>query len=75
MNNDRLLDQLKRRIQQDRRGFNVLSGRTEPGTDSCRVRPRLMFRMVLSMAHAWRSHSRVYQHETDQEEPNKPGLF
>ena len=75
MNNDRLLDQLKRRIQQDRRGFNVLSGRTEPGTDSCRVRPRLMVAVVLGMAHTGGSHCPVHQHETDQQQPNKPGLF
>ncbi len=59
-NGNRLLDQLKRGLQRNRCGFNVLSCRTEPGTDSTGVSPGMMVCMMLGMAHAGRNHRPVH---------------
>ena len=66
IDNDCSLKQLKSGLQRNRRRVNVLSGRTEPGTDSARVSPSLMVRMVLGMAHAWRSHSPIHEKDAEQ---------
>jgi hypothetical protein len=71
MGNDRLLEQLKRKLQRSRRGFNILPCRTEPGTDSGRVSPRLMVCMMLGMAYAGGSHRPVHHNDAEQQGPNE----